>query len=628
MLKHKEAKKPKAKGEAKAKEKPLRAKNKTPKEKVPREKNKTTKVKANKHIKNKKEQKNKKKKSGGLIVKILGMCIIPVLALGVILAAYSNNILTNSLENRIEEELTNSAIALEKMYSEGITGSYLQSPSGDVYKGMTKITDNTIMIDSFKKRTGIECSIIFNDTRVATTIENASGERIAGTTVSEELVETVVTNGEDYFDNDIVIEGEHYYGAYIPLIESTGIAKGMLFCGIKSESVRNLVYSETVKIFMVAIVVMVMAVFVSIIIGRRMVKSLNGSMVVLEKVSKGDLTVSSKMKPVTRQDEIGEIFRYVEKLREELKGIIGNIQNAVGRLSKASLALEATTNTTRHNTEELTYAIEEIAKGASMLADETETATESIEKIGEMIKHIVGDVSGLTRNAKQMNVAGNEATQIISELNTSNDKTIEAINRIAEQTKTTNDSAQQIRQAVNLISSIAEETNLLSLNASIEAARAGEAGKGFAVVANQIQKLAEQSNESASRIEDIITVLLDDSRRTVATMDEVLQIVAEQQDKLEQTRDKFMDVSKGISTSLKAIDGISARTRTLDESRASIVDVVTNLSAVSQENAASTEETNASAEELNTTVIELADAAKELKSIADILQKDIEIFNL
>ena len=622
MLKQKETKKSRVKEKAKTKEKASREKDKVTK-------GKTTKIKKDKNI-NKKEQKNRnnKKKNAGLIVKILAMSIIPVLALGIILAAYSNNILTNSLENRVEEELTNSAIALEKMYSEGITGSYLQSPNGDVYKGMTKITGNTTMIDSFKERTGIDCTIIFNDTRVATTVENASGERITGTTVSAELVETVVTNGEDYFGNDIVIDGEHYYGAYIPLVEATGNAKGMMFCGIKSESVHNLVYSETVKIFMVAIVVMLIAVFVSIVIGQRMVKSLNNSMIVLEKVSKGDLTIPSNMKRMTRQDEIGEIFRYVEKLREELKGIIGNIQNAVGRLSKASLALESTTNTTRHNTEELTYAIEEIAKGASMLADETETATESIEKIGEMIKHIVGDVSGLTRNAKQMDAAGNEAAHIIGELNASNDKTIEAINRIAEQTKTTNDSAQQIRQAVNFISSIAEETNLLSLNASIEAARAGEAGKGFAVVANQIQKLAEQSNESASRIEDIITVLLEDSRRTVATMDEVLQIVAEQQDKLEQTRDKFLDVSKGITTSLKAIDGISNRTQTLDESRASIVDVVANLSAVSEENAASTEETNASAEELNSTVIELADAAKELKSIADILQKDIEFFNI
>lgn len=579
-------------------------------------------------VKTKGKASDKKKKSTGLIVKILGMSIIPVLALGVILAVYSNIILTNSLENRVASELTNAAIALEKMYSEGITGSYIQSPSGDVYKGMTKISDNTTMIDSFKERTGIDCTVVYHDTRVATTIENESGERIVGTTVSEAVVERVLNNAEDYFDNDIVIEGEHFYGAYVPLLGASGQAEGMMFCGIRSESVRSLVYSETIKIFMVAIVIMVIAIVISVVIGRSMVRALNGSMVVLEKVAKGDLRVESNVKRVNRKDEIGEIFKHVEKLREELKSIIGNMQNVVGRLSKASTALEATTDSTRHNTQELTSAIEEIANGASMLADETETASASIEKIGEMIEHIVKDVSRLTQNAKQMDRAGNEATRIIGELNASNDKTIDAVNRIAEQTKTTNESAQQIRQAVNLISSIAEETNLLSLNASIEAARAGEAGKGFAVVANQIQKLAEQSNESASKIEDIITVLLEDSTRTVETMDEVMQIVAEQQDKLEQTRDKFVDVSHGISTSLHAINEISDRTKTLDDSRASIVDVVSNLSAVSEENAASTEETNASAEELNATIIELADAAQELKSIADTLQKDIEIFNI
>lgn len=575
-----------------------------------------------------KTEKSTRKIKTGLLVKILGMGILPVLVLGVILAVYANIILTSSLESRVAEELTNSAIALEKMYSEGITGSYLQNASGVVFKGMTKISDNNTMLDSFKERTGIECTVIFEDTRVATTIINNQGERNVNTTVEPSVVEHVLNNGEDYFDNNLCIADEHYYGAYVPLLDNSGVPKGIMFCGIKSESVKRLVNGETIKIFIMAIVIMMLAIVIAIFIGRRMVKALKGCMLILERVSKGDLTLSTDAKRVIRQDEIGEIFQYVETLSEELKGIISNIQGAVGRLSKASITLESTTETTRNNTGELTNAIEEIANGATMIADETETATQSIEKIGQMIEHIVNDVSGLTDNAKQMDTAGNEATKIIAELNKSNDKTIEAINRIAEQTKTTNESAQQIHQAVNLISSIAEETNLLSLNAAIEAARAGEAGRGFAVVANQIQKLAEQSNESASKIEDIISILLQDSARTVETMDEVMQIVAEQQDKLEQTRDKFVNVSNGISTSLYSINGISNRTKTLDEARESIVDVISNLSAVSEENAASTQETNASAEELNATVIELAEAAQELKSIADILQKDIDIFNI
>lgn len=109
----------------------------------------------------------------------------------------------------------------------------------------------------------------------------------------------------------------------------------------------------------------------------------------------------------------------------------------------------------------------------------------------------------------------------------------------------------KIRAAVDLITSIAEETNLLSLNASIEAARAGEQGRGFAVVAGQIQKLAEQSNESAGSIADIIGELLKDSENSVHIMEEVQEIMNEQQEKLQATRRQFMEVGDGIEVPLR-----------------------------------------------------------------------------
>ena len=217
---------------------------------------------------------------------------------------------------------------------------------------------------------------------------------------------------------------------------------------------------------------------------------------------------------------------------------------------------------------------------------------------------------------------------IIQELGVSNDKTTEAIKKIGEQVHTTNNSVQEIRQAVELITSIATETNLLSLNASIEAARAGEHGRGFAVVASQIQKLAEESNSSAQEIGRIIDTLLKDSEQTVKVMDEVHIIVEEQREKLNLTKDKFQLVTDGVDSTRKEAEIIEKQAAACDMARAKILDIIQNLSAISEENAACTEETTASMEELNATLNLLANSAKDLLELSTELENNMDFFHI
>ena len=200
--------------------------------------------------------------------------------------------------------------------------------------------------------------------------------------------------------------------------------------------------------------------------------------------------------------------------------------------------------------------------------------------------------------------------------------------RIAQQINTTNESAQTIREAVELITAIAEETSLLSLNASIEAARAGEHGRGFAVVATEIQKLADQSSNSAKQIEDVIDVLLKESEASVKIMTEVETIVDEQQKKLTETKEKFSSVTENVNVSHEETTGIKNHTVDCNDARSKVVDVISNLSAISEENAASTEETTASMQELNATINILAESATKLKDLSVDLQKEISFFKL
>ena len=225
-----------------------------------------------------------------------------------------------------------------------------------------------------------------------------------------------------------------------------------------------------------------------------------------------------------------------------------------------------------------------------------------------------------------MSSAGKEASVNMDTLNRSSDSTNEAFGRIVEQVNKTDESVGKIQSAVSLISSVANQINLLSLNASIEAARAGEAGKGFAVVASEISKLADQTNESTSIIEGIIKGLTEESSRTVETINEVTERIEEQKKSIDSTSDLFGNVSTGISYTREAISTVLSQAEQCEKSGEQVVDLMTNLSAISEENAASAETTSTAMTKLNNEAVKLAETSAELKELADNLKDDLEFF--
>ena len=213
-------------------------------------------------------------------------------------------------------------------------------------------------------------------------------------------------------------------------------------------------------------------------------------------------------------------------------------------------------------------------------------------------------------------------------LSQSSEKTTEAFGKIAEQIRKTNDSVEKIQEAINLIASIADQTNLLSLNASIEAARAGEAGRGFAVVASEIQKLAEQTNSSAGIIDDIIVMLSNESLETVKSINAVIAMIDDQKEKVDETKMKFSSVSEGIDSTEQEMQGVLQQASTCSKAGEQMVDLMTNLSSIAEENAASTEQTTASMAELNNATVSLAETAQELKRLSNMLNEDLNYFRI
>ncbi len=331
---------------------------------------------------------------------------------------------------------------------------------------------------------------------------------------------------------------------------------------------------------------------------------------------------TEKMKK--RKDETGVMTRSVALLREELVNLLEGIQKQSIQLFKTSANLDGDSDETQKMVEQVDRAVGDIATGATSQAQETQNATENVIAMGNMIEDTNAEAERLNGNAQQMKDSSDQAMQILKELNEINDRTKQSIEEVYTQTNITNESVQKIKEATVLIASIAEETNLLSLNASIEAARAGEQGKGFAVVASQIQKLAEQSNESASQIDEITNALISDSTKSVETIAQVRDIMNEQSEKMEKTDSMFRQVNTGVDHAMDSVNTITEKTELLNQSREKIIDVVQNLSAIAEENAASSQETSASITQVNTVVTDISDNASGLKDIAYHLENDVK----
>lgn len=328
------------------------------------------------------------------------------------------------------------------------------------------------------------------------------------------------------------------------------------------------------------------------------------------------------------KDEVGIMKNAIAVLRQELIRTVGQINTESSQLHESATIMERSANETLSAVEQVERAIVEIAEGATSQAHETQTATENVIVMGNMIEETNNNVEELRQTSRQMMEAGNSALSIIGQLGQINQKTKDAIEVIADQTNITNESALKIKEAADIITDIAEETNLLSLNASIEAARAGEQGRGFAVVASQIQKLAEQSNESATQITEIINVLIEESQKSVETMEDVKDVIRQQDDNVEQTAKAFSDVKEGIDKSMQGVTSILEKTRQLDEARINVVDVVQNLTAIAEENAASTQETSASATEVGAIMNDIVSNAQHLNGIADDMHTAISVFKV
>ncbi len=584
--------------------------------------------KAKKAAKKATKKARKKHKGASFKLRVILSAIIPLIFMYVLSLIVSNYFIKKTISEDRHTTLDTAASAIKSTYVYSYEGEYRVDDFGVFWKGETRLTGKFLVLDTMRDETGIESAVYYGDEIKITSIMDVNGRRATGNKAETYISEQVLA-GEPYYGEERH-NRKDFYVSYLPLYadeEETEIV-GMIYVGVETthDKARTLEKTRNSAILL-SVIFVVGFVLVNIIVSK-MSKTMKRIDKGLGIMATGDLTVEFDERDLKRTDEIGSIAKATQHLRDSFLKVVGDIKSSVAVVKKASENVDQMSNQSSRTVEDISHAVEEIAIGASSQADETQTAAEQIESIGHLIQDVVGEVGVLSSTSAEMGNAENNAQNIMADLVLTTSKTTEAVDQIENQTAATNESAKEIAQAVEIITSIAEQTNLLSLNASIEAARAGEVGRGFAVVASEIQKLADQSNQSAVKIQTIIDELMVESDKTVNIMKGVRSAVAEQEAKIHETKNIFGTVREGVQKSVVEITGISSRSAELDDRRGKVVDIIDNLSAVSEENAASTQETMASIEELTAMMNELATSANKLNELADLLEESVSVFKV
>nr|WP_288944023.1 methyl-accepting chemotaxis protein [uncultured Roseburia sp.] len=561
--------------------------------------------------------------------KILGITIAPVITLGLISMFLTTTMVRSAMLEEIEEALRGTAAATLAAYDQN-TGDYLQTSNGDIWKGSYNISKSESLVDRIKGNTGMDVTFFYGDTRIMTSAVDASGNRVLNSKAGDRIVEKVLQGGESYFSHAVSIEGTLNYGYFIPVYQngSTDEIIGMIFVGTDKQEKDAVINKILGTISMAVCAVMILCIAIAMKLATSMSRNIRSSIEVVGKVADGDLNVWVEDKLLGRHDEIGDLSRVTITLRDAMKATIQEISQNAKRLLDASELLGTAADQTNGTMDHVRMAVNQIVENSTEQAQNSQNTSEHMRIMGENITETSAEVELLDDNAASMQQSSEKAAETLNNLRNINVEVERIIGEVQEQTNRTNDSVQKIHEATAFITSIAEETNLLSLNASIEAARAGESGRGFGVVADQIKKLSEQSNESSKEIEETAKTLSEDSAKAVEIMQQMQEIIMNQSASMQDTQKVVEEVIAQIGSSMQSIRQIKESTGHLENSRNEVLQAVSELSEIVQGNVDSTKKTYDETEEVVDTFKQVYVSAEQLREIADELVSSIDYFKM
>ncbi|NRF95551.1 cache domain-containing protein [Paenibacillus frigoriresistens] len=495
--------------------------------------------------------------------------------------------------------------------------------NNELYKGEQKISENNELVDLIADATGDIVTIMQGNLRVATNIVQ-DGKRMVGTSVSKEVEDIVLVNGDNYYGKAVVL-GQSYQTAYIPILDVNQKPIGMLCLAASNVLVQETI-SSVFKVFITALIItVILSIGVVMLYSRGLKKRMGRLSHALNEAGKGNFTISIEDKS---KDELGQVTNSFNQMKSELSDLIVHVHDNALLLSSSSIELSASAEQTSQATYDITMTIQELATG-------TEKQFESVEETSKVVKEVSGIVQSIDLNTRNAYEASKETSEKAGAGKIAVDSVVAQIQSIhrtvihlSGMVQGLGERSTEIGKIVEVITEIANQTNLLSLNASIEAARAGEHGRGFAVVANEVKKLAEQSADSAKQIANLIAATQHDTNQAITTMETVMDEVQQGIGTVSVAGDTFNLIEQLVYEVSEKIDLISTASGELNSGTSRIMRSFNQIEEVAQKAAAGTQSVSAATEEQLASMEEITSSSATLSSIAEELQSSVDKFKV
>ena len=531
----------------------------------------------------------------------------------------------DGLETSLQRSARSNINAISEIMATKYSGDW-NIVDNKLYKGNELISGNEEIPDFLGKICEGHVTFFLQDTRTATTVKDSSGKRVVGTKASEKIIQEVLTAGKPYVGSAIVVN-EEYDSAYTPIKDGDGKIIGMIFVGLPSRDLAEVVKKDLLQsvIVTVAIVVVVLGAFSWFVIGHQMKKLVYVSDA-MEEIAHGNLLI--KDLEVTSTDEIGILSKGVNEMKEKLRHLLRDVLILCEQVSAASEQLTASADQT-------SQSINKVAASTVDLAEYANKQSDTVSEMQGVIDDMGNKMQELHVGADQMNGAAQTSRQSAVDGKTKVEYAIEQIhaielrvNKSAEVVDALGKRSQEIGQIVDAISEIADQTNLLALNAAIEAARAGEHGRGFAVVAEEVRKLAEQSAVAAKNISELIQHIQTDTAAAVDEMRLSSDGVKEGTISVMTTGEAFKIIEEQVNTLNENVRRSIEHINAVSETSHAILQAMDSVQQISRKSAEDAQNISASTEEQAATIHEISQSSNKLSILAQKLQTEVSKFKV
>lgn len=547
--------------------------------------------------------------------------------------------LKDVISNNVQEELRTNNIILKNEIETKYKALKFDEKNGLMSANGETLRGKSETVDLLGETTGDFFTIMEKDgddfIRIQTNLVDSSGKFLVNTTLDQSGDAYKALSQGNSYSGLQVIAGDDYVTTYEPIKDGDKII-GAYFTGVNVEDQQKFINTTRSALIRISLIVLVVAVIINIGITMFITKSIAEPITLmgtfLESMANYNLKFENEEERVGKylklNNEIGQSMNSGIEMSTNIRSLIQTIATSSQNLAATSEELTATSQNTVHSAQEVASAVNNIAEGATSQAQDTQNAAEYVEVTHNLLEEILSIVDQLVIEGKNINEKKDQGNENLDELIKMTNESSEAVVYVAKATDETNQAAEQISKASEMIQSISDQTNLLALNAAIEAARAGEAGKGFAVVAEEIRKLAEQSAGFTDEIKTVIDDLKGKTSNSVKEMTKVGEIVGHQTKKVGETQQTFIDIETSVNNLEKLIESLSASSNDIKKKNEQLVGIVQNLSAIAEENAATTEEASASVDTQVQSINDISGASEGLAKIAMELQEEISKFKI